>query len=317
MISRSHVLELLGRLKPSARTKKIAIVIIIIATLVIFGLYLRDHPKLIGTLTSLSPLTLLILSIGYFLVTLVNSFVLFYSLRLLSKRTSLFDNFVLTGYSSIVNFFGPLQSGPGFRAVYLKRKYGVKLRSFFAATVIFYGFFAAINTLILVIAALHKFQSNFSFYILLIVSVATSGALVSLAYKKSARFRSVVHAVKLTSINFWFIGVGALLLTAATAGIYFFELQQVGSGVSITQTIVYTAAADLSLFVALTPGAIGFRESFLFFSQQLHGIDTTTIIGASVIDRAFYVIFLLVLFLVLLAINSKKRLSVFKTKVDK
>jgi len=317
MISRSHALELLGRLRPSARTKKIAIVIIVVATFVIFGFYLRDNPELIGTLTSLSPLTLLILSIGYLLVTLVNAFVLFYSLRLLNKRASLFDNFVLTGYSSIVNFFGPLQSGPGFRAVYLKGKYGVKLRSFFATTVIFYGFFAAINTLILVIAALNKFQSNVSFYLLLVVAILAFGILVFFAYKKSPRLQNVVHTVKLTDVNFWLIGIGALLLTAATAGIYFFELQQVGHSISIGQTVVYTAAADLSLFVALTPGAIGFRESFLFFSQQLHGIDATTIIGASVVDRAFYVVFLLVLFLVLLAINSKKRLAVFKTKVSK
>jgi uncharacterized membrane protein YbhN (UPF0104 family) len=316
MISRSRAMELFGRLRPSVRTKKVAIVIIIVATFVIFGIYLRDHPKLIATLGSLTPLTILLLSIGYLLVTLINSFVLFYSLKLLNKRTSLTDNFVLTGYSSIVNFFGPLQSGPGFRAVYLKGKYGIKLRSFFATTIIFYGFFAVINTLIIVIASLLHFQSSPLIYFFLLTGALAASGLIFLVYKKSPRIRSALHMIKLNDVNFWLIGIGALLLTLATAGIYFFELQQVNSHVSFLQTVVYTAAADLSLFVALTPGAIGFRESFLFFSQQLHGIDTTTIIGASVIDRAFYVVFLLVLFLVLLAINSRTRLSVFKAKVD-
>src|SRR3546814_18562946 len=93
--------------------------------------------------------------------------------------------------------------------------------------------------------------------------------------------------ISLSDINVLYIGLGALLLSAATAAAYFIELTHVDPSVTIWQTIVSTAAANLALFVSLTPGAIGFRESFLLLSQQLHGIPTDSIIGASFIDRAF------------------------------
>jgi uncharacterized membrane protein YbhN (UPF0104 family) len=70
----------------------------------------------------------------------------------------------------------------------------------------------------------------------------------------------------------------------------------------------YTGAANLALFVSLTPGAIGFRESFLYFSQSLHHITTAQILSANLIDRAVYVIFLLLLLLVVLIMHVGKRL---------
>ena len=67
----------------------------------------------------------------------------------------------------------------------------------------------------------------------------------------------------------------------------------------------YTGAANFALFVSLTPGAIGIRESFLFFSQRLNHITNAAIVGANVLDRTVYVIFLGLIFIVLLIIRGK------------
>jgi hypothetical protein len=73
------------------------------------------------------------------------------------------------------------------------------------------------------------------------------------------------------------------------------------------QAVVYGGAANFSLFVALTPGAIGFREAFLEFSRQLHHIPTSGILAASVIDRSVYVAFLGLLFLMTVGLHVGDR----------
>jgi len=293
--------------------KYFVVAAIIIATFVVFGLYISSHHEVIQTLKSLDLTTIILLAGGYTLITLVNAVILFYSLRFIKKTSSISDNIILTGYSSIVNFFGPLQSGPGFRAIYLKKKYGVRIRDFFITTLIFYSFFGIINVLILFVAGVLRFGLGI-FYIYAIVGILILLLAIYLIEKRFGRVRPILQSLKLNDVNFWLIGVGAVALVLATVATYFVEIHHVNLGVSVTQTIVYTAAANLSLFVAITPGAIGIRESFLALSQQLHGINTTTIIGASVIDRAFYISFLALMFVALLAINSRKHLSIFKLK---
>lgn len=296
--------------------KYIVVAAIIIATFVVFGVYINGHPEVIDTLKSLDLATILLLTSGYILMALVNAVILYFSLRFINKSSSISDNIILTGYSSIVNFFGPLQSGPGFRAIYLKKKYGVKIRDFFITTLIFYGFFGLINVLILAISGVVQFGLGV-YYAYMIVGILILALVIYLIGKRHKLIRPMLQAMKLNDKNFWLIGLGTVGLTLITVATYFVEIHHVNVGVSITQAIVYTAAANLALFVSLTPGAIGIRESFLALSQQLHGIDTTTIVSASVIDRAFYIGFLVLMFVALLAINSRKHLSIFKLKFRK
>jgi len=287
--------------------RTILVILIIIATLVVFTNYLFTHPEVITLLLSLPPAVLMLLAIAYIGTIVANAYVLSVSLKMIGKKVHFAENVSLTGYSSVVNFFGPLQSGPGFRAAYLKKRHGVSLRSFLYATVVFYGFFAVINTLILLIALLLRPINS-----LLVTSMALAATIAVLAalmaYKKNARARELLRSVKLTSAYFWLIGAGALFLSLCTAGAYYIELIYVDPTVNALQAVVYAAAANLALFVSLTPGAIGFRESFLVLSQQLHQIPTNVILSASIIDRAFYVIFLLLLFVVLLLFGARTKL---------
>jgi len=70
------------------------------------------------------------------------------TLAICGKRMGLKENFMLTSYSSIANFFGPLQSGPGVRAVYLKAKHQVRLRDYTLASLLSLGLFAFFSALL-------------------------------------------------------------------------------------------------------------------------------------------------------------------------
>jgi uncharacterized membrane protein YbhN (UPF0104 family) len=58
------------------------------------------------------------------------------------------------------------------------------------------------------------------------------------------------------------------------------------------RALIYGGSANLSLFVSITPGGIGFREAFLVFARGLHHVPINTIVSAGIVDRAFYVLFL-------------------------
>jgi uncharacterized membrane protein YbhN (UPF0104 family) len=96
---------------------------------------------------------------------------------------------------------------------------------------------------------------------------------------------------------------------AAVSLIYFLELRNVAPGTHFSQAIIYTGAANLALFVSLTPGAIGFRESFLLFSQNLHHVSGSTIVAASILDRAVYVLVLAGLAAYIFGSHAARRLK--------
>ena len=106
------------------------------------------------------------------------------------------------------------------------------------------------------------------------------------------------------------LALATLLQVFIVAVIYFVELRAVNSTISFKQAVIYTGAANFALFVSLTPGAIGFRETFLLLAHRLHHIPDSTVLSASLLDRAIYIVFLGILFLVALSMHAKDRLAV-------
>ena len=110
--------------------------------------------------------------------------------------------------------------------------------------------------------------------------------------------------------------LGATLLQAVIqVAIYGVELHSVNSHISISQMITYSGAANFSLFVALTPGAIGVREAFLLFTRHLHHISSANIVAANVIDRAVFIVVLGILFCLTLGFHAKYK-SLWRRSAD-
>lgn len=285
----------------------VLIIVIMSITFGLFGYYLMHNPQTLEAVFSLSPLTLAILSVAYACTVISNAFVLWASLKIINKPMKFTENIALTGYSSIVNFFGPLQSGPGFRAAYLKKQHNVSIKSFFYLTVLFYIVFALINSLVIGVSILGT--TNLQFLVAIILFLLIMACIAWLFRSKLNPILKSLRRIHLNNRYTWYIITGAIALSLSTSLAYFIELTHIDSSITVWQSLIYTAAANLALFVALTPGAIGFRETFLLLTEKLHGISPDTIIAASVIDRAFYVVFLLVLFVVLVTLGFKNRIT--------
>ncbi|HSW85845.1 MAG TPA: lysylphosphatidylglycerol synthase domain-containing protein [Candidatus Saccharimonadales bacterium] len=286
----------------SRKAKNILVVFILFITLIVFVSFFARHPEYLTQLRQTNPwwiIAVIILNIPMIILLVLIYGVL---LRFCAKRIPISENFMLTSYSSIINFFGPLQSGPGVRATYLKTRHKVRLRDYGLATLIYYGIFACFSALFLLAGNLPWWQMSL---VLIIVAGISYWIIKQFMRRDKNSATSQFHlkgSLLAVLIIFCFLQV---LLTAIT---YFVELKAVNPDIGWGQAVSYAGAANFALFVSLTPDAIGFREAFLVFSQRFHHVSTPDILSANVIDRGAYLIFLSLLAIIVLSVHVKSRL---------
>lgn len=271
---------------------------VIIITGLLFYLYIKGHPEILDSLKSIPLWLIPVVLFFYTMILLTNIVITVVTIKMCDKTYGLKDSLQLTIYSTLINFFGPLQSGPGFRAVYLKKKINLGIKEYTKATLVYYLFFAIISLV---------FLFGLKYKLLTLVGVIVASCLVYKALKK------VFHHISMGLIGLIFIAT--LLQICAVTLLYFAELKSLGYHFGLSQILAYTGAANLALFVALTPAAIGIRESFLLLSSSIHNIPAAAIVSAGLVDRAIYLIFLVILFAVssLWHVSSKLNQSSLKT----
>ena len=285
--------------------KKILSLLVIGLTVFGFVYYFVKHPTTLDSLKNLSIVSISAILLLYFLILLCLVLVLKFSLDICNIKMKWLDNLRLNIWSNIINFFGPLQSGPGVRAVYLKNKYGLTLKKFLYISLIYYGFIALIASMFICIG-------SFAWYYalgLIVASMLVIYAGFFVLSKKIKKGDRPSLSFKTVS-NLFLITLLQLLINSL---IYFIELKTVNKGIGFNQALCYCGVANLALFVSITPGAIGFRESFLLFTQKLHHISAANILSANLIDRAVYIVFLLILIFVASTMHINSKLKNFKT----
>jgi len=276
--------------------RPILTVSVLLATIAGFIYYFATHPAVRHQLAQTSPLTLATLFFLYLSVLVALSLVTLTTLRLCKISLPPSESLLLTMYATVVNFFGPLQSGPAFRGVYLKRKHNVDLKKYAAATLVFYALYAAFSGLFLLSGLFHWW---------LLIAAILAVAVLWYVRTTSISFFTRFQALDLNAI--YALAAATLLQLAIVAVIYFVELRSIDHTISFGQAIIYAGAANFALFVSLTPGAIGFRESFLLFSRHLHHIDANTIVAANIIDRAMYIVLLTVIGVLIFGTHAQRR----------
>ncbi len=267
-----------------------------IALVLVCGLFVyfwRTHPSFWWQLKQVQPAVLVLLMLLYACVIASLAYIQKVSLRMCRIIIPTKEILLLTGYSAIANFFMPLQSGPGVRAAYLKKKHSLGLKRYGFVTLLYYGLFGLFSCLCIAV--------GMSFYVF--VGLAAAGLAVGywLITQKKLQVRWQQLCV---------LGVATAAQVLLTVVLYYVELRSSGGRVSVAQAFMYTGVANLAMYVSLTPGALGFREMFLVFSRTKLGISTDHILSASVLDRAAYVLFLGLLFLLGTILHVKDRIAV-------
>ncbi len=288
----------------SKRVKTIVIYAVLALILGLFADYIHENTAVLNELKHLNPWLILLLLFGYGIMLLILMGIYNAILSLSAKPLKAKENLLLSIYSTLTNFFMPLQSGIGVRAAYVKRKHHVAVSSYIMSTLIYFAIYAVLSSIIL-FATGH--------YILLILPGVATVVIVSylvlrLAGKHFERQRKLIK-LDLSREKIIRLILFTLAQIALQAIIYFIELREVSGSINPLRAISYTGAANFSLFVALTPGAIGFREAFLAIAHRLHGFSNAQILAANVIDRGVFLIFIVGLFVIMLVTHAKDRFS--------
>src|ERR1039457_6467157 len=131
------------------RIRAIAVVGIVVATVIVFIDYFATHASVRHQLHHTSLATLALLLLLYLGTMVALALINASTLRLCQVSLGSSENLLLTAYTAVINFFGPLQSGPAFRAVYLKQKYKINFKNYALATFVYYFFYVAFSVLFL------------------------------------------------------------------------------------------------------------------------------------------------------------------------
>jgi len=280
--------------------RPVAAAIILITTIIAFVYYFRRHPDVGHQLHHTSPALLIWLLILYAGTIGALAMTTLASLRVCKIKLDTSESLLLTAYTAVVNFFGPLQSGPAFRGVYLKAKHGLNLKDYTLVTILYLIFWGIYSGLFLLSGSLGWW----------LVPLAIAVAVALYIEYHAPRFTKRFRHLDLRPV--FYLAIAAFLQAAIVCVIYYSELKSVDPGIHFSQAIIYTGAANLALFVSLTPAAIGFRESFLLFFRHLSHVSSNTIVTASILDRSVYVIFLLLLAVLIFGTHASRRLQTKK-----
>lgn len=282
------------------RLKFVLALVLLVATVLVFVRYVATHPAVLQKLKEINPALMVLLLVCYAVWFLALVWYLSVSVRMYGKNMTKQENVLLSAYSSLLNFFGPGQSGPAFRGLYLKKRHGLALKKFIFTTLLYYGFYAVLSALLLCAGSRPWWQT--------VLAVVAAGAISYVVVRRYARRAKVQQEPGVNFRNLALLFTATALQVGMQAVIFYIELRDVSTNVSIAQALTYTGAANFALFVSITPAAIGIREAFLVFSQNLHHIGNTVIIAANVIDRAMYLLLLGILFILVLMLHAKKTL---------
>ncbi len=285
-------------MQPTKRWKQTLSVLILLVSAFVTYRYIRTHPEVLTSLrhTSLVLVGVLLALFSLTIVALV--IILEASLKIAGGQVSKKQKTLLVVYSSLINFFGPLQSGPGFRALYLKKYHSISLKRYSYATLVYYFLYSVISAVCVVLATSLWWLAIPMSLLLFAVIIGSS------RYELSRKIKFAV----LESASLMVIGVVIQVVTLWL--LYYFELRSIDPTIGLRQILGYTGIANLTLFVAFTPGGIGFRESFLVLSQKIHNIDPQTIIAANIIDRSVYILFLGIIGILALYFKATQQLHV-------
>ena len=120
-------MDIINKLKKSLRISKRTLnIVIILSTLTAAVYYFYKHHTLLTDLKKISPFVAVEVFFLYILMLAVLILIYQATMKLVNIKISFKENGLINAYSLFMNFFIPGQTGPAFRAYYMKKNYSLK-----------------------------------------------------------------------------------------------------------------------------------------------------------------------------------------------
>lgn len=289
---------------------KLLKVFLLVLTIVLFIAYYLNNQESFARISDLSIFQVLIILVGQSLVLLANTITLYVIVTFFQKKMHLTDATRVMAYSSLINFFGFLQGGVGFRGVYLKKYFSIPLKKYFLLTSVQYILLFGLSGIMLFTGIILTTGIRNA---LLLVILGSAALLISALLAKRYGFIKKL-STRFEGIGFIFHSKKLLILLCALALqllgsfiAYGVALDAIGAKITFGGLLIFTGVSQFSIVIALTPGALGIREGLLLIVQNQMLLTTSDIIVASTIDRIVY--FLTLALLVPIALGARNKIE--------
>lgn len=271
--------------------------------------YYLNHEEDFEQLSKLQVGSLFVLGLLNLLFLFINGIFLKVLVRKFDVTIGFFESFCISVITSFGNYTTPFRGGAGFRAVYLKKKYGHSYSDFAAG---FAGNYI-INYLAISIVGILCLGYIFYLYHILNLTIAgIFGALFILltciilfapSFEEPSNFllirfnqilkgwnlirKDMKMLLKLTMLSCFNITISTLVLFTA--------FYAVGLRMDIAKALLMNLLYSMSLLISITPGSLGIAETVLIFSGDVVGVEIAEVLVASLIIRAVLVVLLFLL----------------------
>lgn len=298
--------------------------ILVLLVLIIWLLkYFLDHINEFKQITIVSYNLLFLLFVLAILFLVNNGLILKYLLEPFKIFLSKKEWFGLSIITTMGNYLTPFRGGAIARAVYLKKKHIFQYSSFLSTLSAIYVIAFLVNSFVGIISVflIYLLYNQFNIiifllflfiFIFLLFITLFSPKFKETRYSIVNKFINVIngwHLIKsnkkiikkITLINIINIAIITLMM--------FLEFKVFGFDISLTKALFIAVVSTLSLFISITPGALGIREAIIVFSAKVIGVTTTQALLVALLDRAIYLTIIFILGPIFSYILLKKSMS--------
>lgn len=280
--------------------------------IVLFVLYYINNPEAVTELRNYSVATILLGAILTFVSITVNGLFLKLVIDKLAKNISIAESVYTSLISTLANYVLPFRGGMGVRAVYLKHRFDFKYKDFIATL---YGNYIVVfmaNSGVALVALMLFFIRDgvFSPSLILVMtgilifSISLASPRIRLdslvlnlldktrlpiARKISLKVGRVLQGWKIIVQDrnlLYKIIVLAIINVSTRISLFYLLFQALGLQLSFPQIILFTVISNLSIFIAVTPGALGVRETLLLVYSNFLMVTNQHILNVSLGERA-------------------------------
>jgi uncharacterized membrane protein YbhN (UPF0104 family) len=267
--------------------------------IILFIVYFINNREKFVILTAVSREQIALVVLGQLLVLVSNAGLLQLIAKTNRKLMGASEAVQVTFYSSIVNFFGFLQAGIGYRALYLKNKHNIAYKDYTGLTLVHYImiFLSAILAGAVAYANVSNMMAS-AYIILLLAAIIVLGLFIKRNQLTNLVMKTRLKNIYGISFNRRFILWSMILIIIQFIGLlisFGAELSAVGAHVSAAALVLYTSVVIISILFAFTPGGIGIRETLLLLVASQMSLSVKDVILSATIDRVIYFLLLLAL----------------------
>jgi len=281
------------------KTKKIISIGILILSIGLAIIFIKNNLSDFKQLTSTNPLYIILLIIFSLLLSLLLGLINKTLLKPLKVNIKLLESTLISIVNSFYNLITPFRGGIAARAYYLKNKYNLQYTKFLGLVATSTLLVILISSILGIIATILIYLKErvfnpiipiiFAGTLILTLTIAVfTPTLKETKYKFVNKFIRVINSFsEINKSKKTFLLTSILTLIQILVSALMLELQFGVFGIQIDfiKSLFLSSIGGISLAISLTPANLGVAEAITVFSAQTIGIGPVESLSAAIIGR--------------------------------